>query len=457
MFQKTTLPNGLRVLTAEIEHARSVSVCFFVAGGSRYEAENESGVGHFLEHMYFKGTARLPDSRAIAEAIEGVGGLLNAEVGKEMAVYWAKVARPNAALALDVITDILLNSTFDPNEIEKERRVILEELSIMYDDPREWVDVIFDEVMWGNQPLGRDIGGCKRTVSALTRNDLLDYRSRRYSPHDTVLSVAGALSHEELLNMLSPELLAWQGPTVAAAEPPMVDQTSPRWRLQTKDTEQTHITVGLRVMGYDEPDRYTIDLLNVILGEGMSSRLFLDIRERQCLAYDVHSYVNHYKDGGMLIAYAGVDPAKASAATASLIEHLRRFKVQPASRQEIVRAKEYWKGRMLLRLEETRAISSWGGGQELLMNSIMTVDDVIAKIDEISADDIQRVANQLFVDDRLCLAAVGSGLNEEETERLLHLLSPYTRCRLLQSPAGSDDSSGCCVQLPQYDGSPCRT
>ena len=419
MYKKTTLPNGLRVMTSDIPHARSVSAAFFVAAGSRHEDQRVAGVAHFVEHMFFKGTTRRPNSQQISEAIEGVGGIINAEVGKETAVYWAKVARQHLDVALDILCDVLRNSLFDPNEIEKERRVILEELNMIADDPREWVDVILDEVMWGNQALGRDVGGTKETVGRLKRQDLLDYLANRYSPHSTVISIAGAVEHERIVDDIARRLGDWRGPALTLPPPAKIDQTTPRLRLQTKDTEQAHISLGVRAISYLDPERYGLDLLNVILGEGMSSRLFLEIREQRGLAYDVHSYVNHYQDTGAMVAYAGVEPSKVRQTVEALVEEMNRMK-RPTPEQEIAKAKEFWKGRMILRLEDTRGIASWVGAQELLLDQVMTVDEVMAIIDRLRSEDVERAAHHLFTDDRLSLAVVGPVKEGEKLSELLH-------------------------------------
>jgi predicted Zn-dependent peptidase len=397
-----------------------VSVSFFVAGGSRHEDSRQAGVAHFLEHMFFKGTLKRPNAQTISEAIEGVGGIINAEVGKELAVYWAKVARPHLDVALDVLADVLRNSLFEPNEVEKERRVILEELSMVMDDPREWVDVILDEVMWGDQPLGRDVGGTKETVSNLKREDLLAYLHSRYSPYDTVLSLAGAVDHDAVVDDIARRLGDWQGVEVAPPPPATSEQTAPQLRIQPKETEQAHVSVGVRGLSYVDPDRYGLDLLNVILGEGMSSRLFLEIREQRGLAYDVHSYVNHYQDAGMMVAYAGVDPSRAEPTLEALIEQFTRLRTTPPPQSEITKAKEFWKGRMILRLEDTRGIASWTGAQELLLNQVLTVDEVIDIVDRLTAEDVLRAANRCFTDDRLNLAVVGPMENDGALARVLH-------------------------------------
>ncbi|MHB1415325.1 MAG: M16 family metallopeptidase [Chloroflexota bacterium] len=419
MYSKTTLANGLRILTADIPHARSVSISIFVGAGSRYEEKPVAGAAHFVEHMFFKGTQQRPTSQQISEAIEGVGGIINAEVGKELAVYWAKVPSPHLDIALDILADILRNSRFDPSEIEKERRVILEELNMVMDDPREWVDVILDEVMWGDHPLGRDVGGTKESVGTMSRTNLLHYLSSRYSPSATVVSLAGAIRHEDVVADIERRLGAWQGPK---AGPPLLfpdDQVGPRVRIQPKDTEQLHMCVGIRGLSYSDPDRYGLDLLNVILGEGMSSRLFLEIREQLGLAYDVHSYVNHYQDTGTMVAYAGVDPTRVDQTLDALLDEFDRLR-KPTPAQEITKAKEFWKGRMVLRLEDTRSIASWIGAQEVLLDHVLTVDEVIEIIDALSSEDMERAAARCFRDDRLSLAIVGPIKDGDRLANRLH-------------------------------------
>lgn len=407
MYKKSSLANGIRVVTAELPHARSVSTAIFVGAGSRCESKPISGISHFLEHMFFKGTVSRPTARDISEAIEGVGGIINAEAGKEATVFWTKVARPHFSLALDVLCDIMLNSTFLESEIEKERAVIVEELNMLMDSPPEWVDVLLDEVMWGDQPLGWDIAGTRESVTSITRADMLRYLEGHYAPENTVVSVAGAIEHEQVLEMLGERLGTWQRPANGSWYPALEQtQEQPRVRLQSKKTEQAHFCLGVPGLSYVDPDRFALDLLNVILGEGMSSRLFQEIREKRGLAYDVHSYVNHYRDVGSSIVYAGVDPRRIEPAIAAVLEELDKLK-SPVPDLEFAKAKEFWKGRMYLRLEDTRSIAAWMGGQELLLRRVMDVDEVVSIIDGITNSDIQHVASRLFTPAKLNLAIIG--------------------------------------------------
>jgi predicted Zn-dependent peptidase len=417
-YEKTVLDNGLRVITSHMPYANSVSAAFFVNAGSRHETREIGGISHFVEHMLFKGTKKRPSPKDISEAIEGVGGVINAETGKELTIYWTKVARQHWAIANDVLADFLLNSLFEQAEIEKERTVIIEELNMLADTPQDWVHVLFDETLWGDQPLGRDIAGTKDSVTNISRVQMQDYMAIRYVPSATVLTVAGPLSHQEVLDALKPLVAEWRPGPVPFATPASPTVPQVRVCLQQRKTEQGHVCIGYPGLSYEHPDRYALDLLNVILGEGMSSRLFLEIREKHGLAYDVHSYINHYRDTGAAVIYAGVDPKRMDSAIDAVLAELEKVK-GGVPEQEITKAKEFWKGRLLLRLEDTRAVGSWFGGQELLLDRILTLDDVVNIIDSISAEDIRRVAAEVFVREHINLAIVGPFAKEERFLKLI--------------------------------------
>jgi predicted Zn-dependent peptidase len=411
------LANGLRVITSTVPHARSVSAAFFVRVGSRNEPAAVQGSSHFIEHMLFKGTERRPAPKDISEAIEGVGGYFNAEAGKELTVYWDKVADRHWKTTLDVFADLLRHSRFDPVEIEKERKVIVEELSTLVDNPGEWVHLLSDEAMWGSQPLGRDVAGTAESVEQVSRDDLLAWFHRYYVPSNVVVSLAGPLDHEEVCAEIDRHLGDWQGEAPPPWEPAATGPLC-RVRLKTKNTEQAHFCLTMPSLSYRDDDRYAQELLNILLGEGMSSRLFLEIRERQGLAYDVHSYTNEYDDSGSLVIYAGVEPSRIDQALRATTGQLKLL-LEPVPEDELARAKEFWKGRMLLRLEDTRSIASWLGAQELLLDQVFTVDDVIARVDAVTADDLQRLARRLFVPEQMCVAVIGPYRSEERFAKQL--------------------------------------
>lgn len=418
MYEKTTLPNGLRIVTATLPHTRSVSVNLFVGAGSRYERDEEAGISHFVEHMLFKGTARRPTPREIAETIEGVGGVMNAATDKELTVYWCKVPSAHFERALDVLADNLHHSLLQPEEIEKERAVIIEELHMVQDTPSDLVGVLIDEVLWPAQPLGRDIAGRDETVRAISREDLRAYLARQYVPANTVLAVAGQVTHAQVVAAAERLLGDWPAGRFGTWFPARDGQCAPRVGLRTKRTEQVHLCLGVPGLSAVHPDRYALDVLNTILGEGMSSRLFLEVRERRGLAYDVHSYVAHFQDTGAVVIAAGVDPRKLAATVGAVLDELDRLKAG-VPEEELHKAREFIKGRLHLRLEDTRAVASWLGAQELLRQEILTVDEVTRLLDQITVDDLRRVAEAVFRRDRLNLAVVGPQRSPERLEALL--------------------------------------
>ena len=419
-YQRTVLSNGLRVVSSPMPHTRSVSVAIYVGAGSRYERDEEAGVSHFIEHMLFKGTPRRPTAKEVSEAIERTGGVINAATDREITYYWVKVARPHFDLALDLLTDMFLNSLFDPTEIEKERGVVIEELAMTHDSPQDLVDLLIDEVVWPDQPLGRDIGGSRETVSSLTREGILEYLRTHYAPTNTVIAVAGNVDHAEVVDRVAPLWADWQAPEPAGWFPARDGQSAPRARVLHKRTEQAHLSIAVPGVSSHHPDRYALDLLNVILGEGMSSRLFLELRERRGLAYDVHSYVSHFQDAGAATVYAGVDPKKIDDALRATLAELARLK-EGLPEEELVKAKEYSKGRLLLRMEDTRAVAGWYGGQEILADKVRSVDEIVDLIEQVTVADVQRIARQLFVQPALNLAVVGPFRSAERFQKLLTL------------------------------------
>jgi len=420
-YRKAVLPNGLRLLTAEMPHTRSASVMFLFGVGSRYESDAEAGLSHFIEHMAFKGTERRPQAQDISATIEGVGGLLNAGTNQESTIYWAKVAQPHLNLALDLLTDMLRHSRFAPEDIEKERQVILEEINITYDNPADLVNLLIDQILWPNHPLGRDIAGRKETVATFQRQDVLGYFFRHYAPDALVVSVAGNIEHQAVVEEIARLLGDWQGTAQSTYEAASSNQEGPRVKVHYKDIEQANLCIGLPGLPIDHPDRYIQALLNTILGEGMSSRLFLEIREKRALAYDVHSYINRFRDSGSTIIYAGVDPKRAADTIKAVLMELHRIKEVPVPEEEITKAKEFAKGRLLLSMEDSRAVASWLGTQELFTGKILTVDEVIAHIEAVTPADMQRVARELFRQEKLNLAIVGPFKKEEPFSKLLQL------------------------------------
>jgi predicted Zn-dependent peptidase len=419
-YSKTRLPNGLRVITAPMPHTRSVSVSVYVGAGSRYETKPEAGISHFIEHLCFKGTAKRPNSQLVSESIDNVGGVLNAATDREYTVYYAKVARPHLHLALDVLCDLVQSPLFDATEMEKERKVVIEELASVGDSPGQQVDLMLDEMLWPDQPLGWDIGGTEESVGAITRDMVLDYARRQYVPNNMVVAVAGNVTEEEVLDLLAESLGSLPEGQPQTWFPASDGQNEPHLRMLFKRTEQTHIALGMQALPLGHPDRYAIDLLSVLFGESMSSRLFMELRERQGLCYDVNSYVSHFLDAGSFGVYAAVDPTNGHKTVMALMTELRRL-VEGVPEEELTKARELAKGRLLLRMEDTRSVSGWLGGQEILTSHIRSPEDVVAALDAVTPDDLSRVVHDILKREKLNLAIVGPHRSERRFMPLLEL------------------------------------
>ena len=418
MYQRATLPNGLRVLTVPMPHVQSVTVAFFLGAGSRYESDEEAGVSHFAEHMLFKGTKRRPLPQQIAETIEGVGGYMNASTDREVTIYWVKVAKPHFPIALDLLSDMILNSVYDPGEMERERKVILEEIGSIKDSPPQLVDLLIDQTLWPDQPLGRDVGGTKESVSGITKDSLVGYVGQQYAPNNTVVAVAGNVEHGQVVKAVQRHVADWQAREPRKLIPSTNEQTAPRIGLKRQSTEQAHLCIAYPGLSSSHPDRYALDMLNVVFGEGMSSRLFLEIREKRGLAYDVHSYVSHFLDDGSLTVYAGVEPKSIDEATKAILGEIDRLKKRVPD-HELHKAREMTKGRLLLRTEDTRSMASWVGAQELLLGEVKTIDEVVEIVESTTAEELERVAGALLVPGKVNLAVVGPYRSEARFHRLV--------------------------------------
>jgi predicted Zn-dependent peptidase len=406
MFNKAVLDNGLRVITSTMPHSRSVCFAIFVGAGSCYESNEEAGISHFAEHLLFKGTKRRPTSKEITQEIEGVGGTINGGTDKEITVFWCKVASPHFPIALDVLSDLLLNSRFGSKDIEKERQVIIEEINMNLDIPQQRISVLIDELLWPEQPLGREVIGYKETVSSTTREQLLNYVARRYMPNNTVLSIAGNIQHEEAIAQIKPVFDKWATGELVTGYTTNASQTETRLRIEPKDIEQAHLCLAVHGLSRFHPQRFVVDLLNTVLGGGMSSRLFMEIRERRGLAYDIHSYTEHFLSSGSFAIYAGVDPRKIETAVAAILEELSKIKQRIAA-TELTRAKELSKGRLYLRFEDSHHVALWYGGQEILTQQVLDIEDVISIVDAMTMAELQKVAEEILTDSGLNLAVTG--------------------------------------------------
>ncbi len=405
--RKITLDNGLRIIFAEVPHTRAASLAFFVGAGSRYEDDAIAGASHLIEHMLFKGSRKRPSAGAISLAIEGVGGLLNASTGKESTSYYAKVPYEHYDLALDVLTDMMRHPLFDPKELEKERRVVVEEIRMLFDDPQSWAHLLLLQEVFPKHPLGRDIAGSIESVLNISRDDLLKYIRDHYGAENVVLSIAGRLDGQQAVEQLAESLRDWPSAPAPRYEPMKRAQRKPRVRIGHRKTEQAYLNIAVRAIPRSHPDRFVLRLMNTIMGEGMSSRLFQEVRENRGLAYSVHSWVGALHDTGLWSVSAGVDPNRLEEAYDAILAEFARLREEPVPDDELAKAKEQVKGRLVLGLEDSFSIASWWGRAEVLGEPLMTVDDVLEAIGAVQPADVNRLAQELLQPQRTTVAVVG--------------------------------------------------
>jgi predicted Zn-dependent peptidase len=416
-FERHTLPNDLRVVTAPMPQAQSVSCFVMLAAGSRYETAESNGIAHFAEHMFFKGTERRPTARDISAEIDAIGGEFNAFTGKELTGYYVRCAAESRDVALDVLVDMLRNSRFDEKEIDREKGVIIEEMNMYFDTPRDYISGVYDDLVYGDHPLGWDILGRKETIQAATREMFLSYLERWYTAERMVVGVAGAIGEgldERLL-----ELLGDLPARAAGAPDPVADVNGTRVKLFTKQSDQAHLCLGFRTLPIDHPDRYVIDVLRVVLGGGMSSRLFTEVRERRGLAYYVLAMIQGYRDTGSLFAQAGVDVKRVDEAVETIVGEFLKVTTEAVPADELEKARAYAKGRFVLSLETPNGMNRFGLLREVLENAAPDPDEVLAGVEAVTADDVQRVAQELISNDSLRLALIGPFDDAERFENLL--------------------------------------
>ena len=412
------LGNGVRVVTAPFPQVGSVSCFVMLAAGSRYETPESQGIAHFAEHMFFKGTERRPSARTISTEIDAIGGEFNAFTGKELTGYYVRCGAETRDVALDVLADMLLASRFDESEIDREKGVILEEMNVYLDTPQRYVGNVYDRLLYADQPLGWDILGTRETIESATRETFVSYLDTWYRPDRMVVGIGGRLGDglgdrlEELLGGIEAR------PTGQAHPVELPPDTSPVL-LHTKSSEQAHLILGVRGYPIGHPNRYALQLLAVVLGGGMSSRLFTEVRERRGLGYYVNAGSTAYMDAGTFYATAGVDVARVDEAITTILGELRKTAAEPVPADELEKARGYAKGRFVLRLESPQGTIQYGLRREVLEGEIEEPDELLRRLDEVTVEDVQRVAADLFEDERLYLALVGPFDDPARFEKLL--------------------------------------
>jgi predicted Zn-dependent peptidase len=423
VFQRETLSNGVRLLAAPMPQVQSVACFIMLAAGSRYETPESSGIAHFAEHMFFKGTERRPTAQQIGRELDGIGAEFNAFTGKEYTGYYVKCAAEHRQHSFDVLVDMLRNSKFDSEEIEREKGVIVEEMNMYFDTPRDYIGGVYHHLLWGDQPLGWDIIGRKETVRAATRETFLDYIDRWYRAPRMVVGIAGNFP-DSVRDELEELLGEVEGGDPGAPAP--VDRdgngTAPRVRIHSKQSDQAHICVGVPSYPLGHPDRYALQIVGTVLGTGMSSRLFTEVRERRGLAYYVFALNHSYTDAGTLYSQAGVDISRIDEAVETIARELRKIAREPVPEDELEKAKNVAKGRFVLQTESPHGMIMYGLRREVLEDETPEPDEVLAEIDAVTAEDVERVAAAVIGDRGLNLALIGP-FEESENGRFEQLLA----------------------------------
>ncbi len=417
-----TLRNGLRVILVPMGETATATVVVMSGTGSRYENAHENGLAHFLEHMFFKGTKKRPSARAISEELDAIGSVYNAFTAKERTAYYAKVSSRYLDVALDVISDIFLNSTLPSKEITKERGAIIQEIDMYEDMPMRTVDNVFDALIFGSgHPLGRTILGPKENIRAFTRKDFANYLQTHYTPANTVVCVAGSFSTPKVLAKTTRDFGRLKKRGEQKPIPFVTTQDAPRIAIKEKKTDQTHLMLGVPAYPYLHKDEYALSVLATILGGGMSSRLFSEIREKRGLAYSVHAYAEKYPDTGYFAVQAGVEHGKLEKTVSTILAEFKKIKRTKVSARELEKAKSYIKGTMTLALETSDEVAGNAASSMTNLGRVRTLEEVLKGIDKVKAGDVQRVAQDIFKTNGLNLAIIGPHLNKERFFPLLHL------------------------------------
>jgi predicted Zn-dependent peptidase len=419
VFERQQLSNGLRVLTAPLAHAKSVSCFVMLAAGSRYERADNRGIAHFAEHMFFKGTDRRPTARDLTTIIDGIGGEFNAFTSKEYTGYFVRCAGADRDTAFDVLLDMLRHSKFDSEEIDREKGVILEEMNMYNDTPRDKIGTVYEQLMFGDNPLGWETLGTKETVKAATRETFLDYVDHWYTPQRMVVGVSGMVG-DGLVPMLENALGGLSGNGSDSPAPAELDRSpGPHVRIHHKDADQAHIIFGVPSYPNTHPDRYALNLLSVVLGSGMSSRLFLEVRERRGLAYYVYGTNHSYTDAGSLLAQAGVDIERIDDAITVIKQQFELMAAERVPSDELEKARAFAKGRFVLGTESPQGLVMFGLRREVLEGHAIEPEEMLAELDAVTAENIQRVAQDLIANNKIHLAVIGPFEDEDRFARLL--------------------------------------
>ena len=418
-YHKRRLPNGLTIIEVPSNDAESVVVDFFVKTGSRSETAKENGISHFLEHFLFKGSKKYPSALAISTLIDSIGGEMNASTGKEYTQFYIKAASKHLPLIFGVLTDMVQNPLLDPVELEKEKGVIVEEINMYKDLPMYEIENILEQTMWPKTALGRDIAGTKQTVTKFNTGMFRDYINRHYQTSNMILGISGKYDGKKFGQLVEKFWLKYPKKRYYGWEKVVDGQKSPRLKLQFKQTEQAHLTLGFKGFAYGDKRNSAQTVLSAILGGGMSSRLFMEVREKRGLCYYVRSSGGSYQDTGVFNIGAGVQIGKITEALKVIVDELRKIKTILPDEKELLKAKEYLKGKTVLALEDNQVRLDWFLEAAAFRQKSQTPEEVFKKIDAFTAADVQKVARELFQSKKMTLDVIGPYKNEREFKKLL--------------------------------------
>lgn len=420
---RKVLPNGLRLITVPMPSFESATVLVMVGAGSRYETPKNNGISHFLEHMAFKGTTKRPNAQAIASLIDGIGGEFNAFTSKEVTGYYVKSAANHVDLCLDILSDMLQNSKLDEAEIQREKGVILEEINLYEDTPSRKIGDVYEGLLYGDTPMGWDIAGRKEVIKATTRKDFVDYMQSFYSADNLTVVVAGGIEAENVEKLVEKYFGQMKSFDTLKYSQLVENQVKPALTIKHKTTEQVHIAIGFRTVSINNEEKHALSVLAAILGGGMSSRLFSEVREKRGLAYYVRTSSEHFQDGGNIVSTAGLDPKRLEEGISVIVEEYSKFAKGTANvtEKELSKAKEYLKGHFVLELEDSRSVAAFHAQAELLEKKIETPEELIAKTDKVTLGDVEAMAKKYFKNETLNLAIIGNFTDRQKFEKLLKL------------------------------------
>lgn len=416
-YVKTVLPNGVKILTMQIPHVRSVAMGVWVDTGSRDESPSENGMAHFIEHMLFKGTATR-SAYEIAKAFDAIGGHTNAFTSMESTCYHAKAMDTHLDKMSDILSDIFLNPAFPSDEMENELQVVLQEISMTEDNPDEFVHLLFDSHYWEGHPFSRSILGTPENLMSFTRDDVLKFFRRNYNPSRVIIAAAGNIEHQRLVDLTGASFSAIQ--PVSGFPERVCPAPNPHVKVHNRDIEQAHICIGMKGINYSSPDRFAAGIMNTILGGNMSSRLFQEIREKRGLAYNVYSYNSTNTDSGSFGVYAGVAPENAEKSVEIVRKELDRLRIEAVTQAELDAAREFIRGNIFLSEENTDGQVMRIAQNEAYYGRFIPVSEVSENLDKVTREDIQRLASELFSPDSLALTALGPDLDENTLKIALY-------------------------------------